>query len=199
MPTPTSSRQRLTADGFSEQRELVGCEARYERPEVVRSSHMDLSSSAERPPGGIVAKQRSGWALGRILCVGEMGTAFRDPHPPESSPAIYAVRYRETAPSISCLGTRVTLTLVFFIATGLFAALPDAARPHPPGAGGLRECAGQAGLACMRETCSATFSPRPMNPQGANSTMVTLLRLRPSKKSPGHWACNNLPCYNWPL
>lgn len=47
-------------DGFSEQQELVGGEARHERPEWVRSSHMDLSHAPERPPGGIVAKQRFG-------------------------------------------------------------------------------------------------------------------------------------------
>lgn len=44
-------------DGFSEQLELVGGEVRHERPEWVRSSHMDLPHSPERPPGGIVAKQ----------------------------------------------------------------------------------------------------------------------------------------------
>ncbi len=47
-------------DSFSEQLEVVGGEARHERPEGVRSSHMDLSHPPERPPGGIVAKQRSG-------------------------------------------------------------------------------------------------------------------------------------------
>lgn len=55
-------------DGFSGQLELVGGEARHDGPEGVRSSHMDLSRPPERPPGGIVAKQRSGWALGQILC-----------------------------------------------------------------------------------------------------------------------------------
>lgn len=51
-------------DGFSEQHELVGGKARHERPEGVRSSHMDLSHPPERPPGGIVAKQTR--AKGRL-------------------------------------------------------------------------------------------------------------------------------------
>lgn len=57
-------------DGYSEQQELVCGEARHERSEGVRSSHMDLSHPTERPSGGIVAKQRSGWALGLILFLG---------------------------------------------------------------------------------------------------------------------------------
>lgn len=54
--------------GFPERQELLGGEARHERPEGVRSSHADLSHSPERTPGSIAAKQRSGWALGQILC-----------------------------------------------------------------------------------------------------------------------------------
>lgn len=50
-------------DDFSEQQELVGGEARHKCPEGVCPSHMDLSHPPERPPGGIVVKQRSGWAL----------------------------------------------------------------------------------------------------------------------------------------
>ena len=75
-------------DGFSEQQELVGGEARHERPEGVRSSHMDLSHPPERPPGGIVAKQRSGWALGQILCLAGKSIAFGGLAVPESSPVI---------------------------------------------------------------------------------------------------------------
>lgn len=83
-------------DGFSEQHELVGGKARHERPEGVRSSHMDLSHPPERPPGGIVAKQRSGWALGQILClagkliikVAGKGMAFGDLAATESSAVI---------------------------------------------------------------------------------------------------------------
>lgn len=83
-------------DGFSEQHELVGGKARHERPEGVRSSHMDLSHPPERPPGGIVAKQRSGWALGQILClagkliikVAGKSMAFGDLAAPESSAVI---------------------------------------------------------------------------------------------------------------
>lgn len=41
------------ADGFSEQQELVGGQARHERPKGVRSSHIDLSHPPERPPGRI--------------------------------------------------------------------------------------------------------------------------------------------------
>lgn len=69
-------------DGFSEQQELVGGEARHERPEGVRSSHMDLSHPPERPHGRIVAKQRSGWALGQILCLAGKGIAFGDRRAP---------------------------------------------------------------------------------------------------------------------
>ena len=76
------------ADGFSEQQELVGGEARHERPEGVRSFHMDLSHPPERPPGGIVAKQRSGWALGRILCLAGKSITFGNLPVPESSPVI---------------------------------------------------------------------------------------------------------------
>ena len=47
-------------NGFSEQQELVGGQTRHERPEGVRSAHMDLSHPPERPPREIVAKQRSG-------------------------------------------------------------------------------------------------------------------------------------------
>lgn len=76
------------ADGFSEQQELVGGEARHERPEGVRSFHMDFSHPPERPPGGIVAKQRSGWALGRILCLAGKSITFGNLPVPESSPVI---------------------------------------------------------------------------------------------------------------
>lgn len=71
-------------DGFSEQLELVGGEARHDVPEGVRSSHMDLSHPPERPPGGIVANQRSGWALGQILCLAWKSIAFGGPSVPES-------------------------------------------------------------------------------------------------------------------
>lgn len=47
-------------EDFSEQQGLVSGQARHERPEGIRSSHMDLPHPPERPPGGIVAKQRSG-------------------------------------------------------------------------------------------------------------------------------------------
>lgn len=80
-------------DGFSEQLEVVGGEARNERPEGVRSSHMDLPHPPERPPGGIVAKQRSGWALGQILHLAGKSIAFGGPAVPESSPVIYTVRF----------------------------------------------------------------------------------------------------------
>lgn len=63
-------------DGFSEQWELVGGQVRRERPKGVRSSHMDLSHPPERPPGGIVAKQRSGWTLGRVFCLAAGYMAF---------------------------------------------------------------------------------------------------------------------------
>ena len=51
----------LLVDGFSGQQEPIDGETRYERPKGVRSSHMDLSHPPERPPGGIVVKQRSEW------------------------------------------------------------------------------------------------------------------------------------------
>ena len=70
-------------NGFSEQQELVGGQTRHERPEGVRSSHMDLSHPPERPPRGIVAKQRSGWALGQILCLSRKSVAFGDLALPE--------------------------------------------------------------------------------------------------------------------
>ena len=54
-------------DGFSEQQELVGGEARLKRPEGVRSSHMDLSHPPERQPGGIGAKQRFGRCSGKFF------------------------------------------------------------------------------------------------------------------------------------
>lgn len=75
-------------DGFSEQQELDCGEARHERPEGVRSSHMDLSHPPERPPGGIVAKQRSRWALGQTLCLAGKSIAFGGLAAPESSPVI---------------------------------------------------------------------------------------------------------------
>lgn len=75
-------------DGLSEQQELVGGQARHERSEGVRSSHIDLSHPPERPPGGIVAKQRSGWALGQILCLAGKSMAFGGLAAPESSPVI---------------------------------------------------------------------------------------------------------------
>lgn len=74
--------------GFPERQELLGGEARHERPEGVRSSHMDLSHPPKRPPGGIVAKQRSGWALAQILCLPGKSMAFKDLPVPESSPVI---------------------------------------------------------------------------------------------------------------
>ena len=75
-------------DGLSKQQELVGGQARHERPEGARSSHMDLPQPPERPPGGTVAKRRSGWALGQILCLAGKGIAFGEPSAPESSPVI---------------------------------------------------------------------------------------------------------------
>lgn len=63
-------------DDLSEQQELVGGQARNECPEGVRSSRIDLSRPPERPPGGIVAKQRSGWALGQILRLAGKSKAF---------------------------------------------------------------------------------------------------------------------------
>lgn len=75
-------------NGFSEQQELVGGQTRHERREGVRSSHIDLSHPPERPPGGIVAKQRSGWAFGQILCLAGKSMAFGDLAVPESLPVI---------------------------------------------------------------------------------------------------------------
>ncbi len=75
-------------DGLSEQQELVGGQARNECPEGVRSSHMDLSRPPERPPGGIVAKQRSGWAFGLILCFAGKSMAFGDLPVPELASVI---------------------------------------------------------------------------------------------------------------
>lgn len=75
-------------DGFPEQQELVGGQARHERPEGIRSSHMDLPHPPERPHGGIVAKQRFGWALGQILCLAGRSIAFEDLSVPESPPGI---------------------------------------------------------------------------------------------------------------
>ena len=57
------------AYGLSGQQELVAGESRNELPEGVRSSHIELPHPPERPPEGIVAKQRSGWTLGQILCL----------------------------------------------------------------------------------------------------------------------------------
>lgn len=55
--------------GLSEQKELVGDEARHEYPEGVRPSHIELSHLQARPSGGIGALQRSGWALSQIPCL----------------------------------------------------------------------------------------------------------------------------------
>ena len=86
---PAAGATAPLVDGFSERQELVGGKARNERPEGVRSSHMDLSHPPERPPGGIVAKQRSGWALGQILCLAGKSAVFRGGlRLPESSPVI---------------------------------------------------------------------------------------------------------------
>ena len=63
-------------DGLPEQQELADDKTRHERPEGVRSSRMDLSRPPERPPGGIVTKQRSGWALGQILRLAGKSKAF---------------------------------------------------------------------------------------------------------------------------
>lgn len=65
--------------------------SRDERTEGIRSSYMDLSHPPERPPGGIVAKQRSGWALGQILCLAGKSIGFGDPAVPEPSPVIQNV------------------------------------------------------------------------------------------------------------
>ena len=78
----TRAQSAPLVDDFSEQQELVGGEARHERSEGVRTSHMDLSRPPERTPGGIVAKQRSGWALGQILCLAGKGIAFGDRRAP---------------------------------------------------------------------------------------------------------------------
>lgn len=75
-------------DGFSVQQELVGGEACHERPEGVCLSHMDLSHPPERPPGGIVAKQRSGLALGQIHCLARKDIVFGGLAVPDSSPVI---------------------------------------------------------------------------------------------------------------
>lgn len=82
---PPAAAARLV-NGFSVQQELVDGEARHERPEGVCLSHMDLSHPPERPPGGIVAKQRSGLALGQILCLAGKSVAFGDVPVSESSP-----------------------------------------------------------------------------------------------------------------
>lgn len=82
---PLAAAARLV-DGFSVQRELVGGEARHERPEGACLSHMDMHHPPERPPGGIVAKQRSGRAFGQILCLARKDIAFGGLAVPESSP-----------------------------------------------------------------------------------------------------------------
>lgn len=74
--------------GFPERQELLDGEARHERPEGVRSSHMDLSHPPERPPGGIVAKQRSRLALRQIHCLARKDIAFGGLAVPDSSPVI---------------------------------------------------------------------------------------------------------------
>lgn len=84
---PPAAAARLV-DGFSVQQDLVGSQARHEHPEGISSSHIDLSHPPERPPGGIVAKQRSGWALGQILCLARKDIAFGGLAVPESSPVI---------------------------------------------------------------------------------------------------------------
>ena len=76
------------ADVFSEQQEHVGGQAHHDYPKGSRSSHMDLPHPPERPPGGIVAKQRSGWALGQIPCLAGKSMAFGDLAAPESSAVI---------------------------------------------------------------------------------------------------------------
>lgn len=80
-------------DVFSEHQEVVGGQARHERPKGVRASHMDLPHPSERPPGGIVAKQKTRWALGQILCLAGKSIAFGDLAVPESTPDIQAVRF----------------------------------------------------------------------------------------------------------
>lgn len=84
---PPAAAARLV-DGFSVQQDLVGSQARHEHPEGICSSHIDLSHPPESPPGGIVAKQRSGWALGQILCLARKDIAFGGLAVPESSPVI---------------------------------------------------------------------------------------------------------------
>ncbi len=84
---PPAAAARLV-DDFSVQQELVGGEARHERPEGVCLSHMDLSHPPERPPGGIVAKQRSGRALGQIPCLARKDITFGGLAVPDSSPVI---------------------------------------------------------------------------------------------------------------
>lgn len=84
---PPAAAARLV-DGFSVQQELVGGEARHERPEGVCLSHVDLPHRPERPPGGIVAKQRSGLALGQIHCLARKDIAFGGLAVPDSSPVI---------------------------------------------------------------------------------------------------------------
>lgn len=64
-------------DGFSVQQELVGGEARHERPEGVCLSHMDLSHPPKRPPGGIVAEKRSGAGARANSLFGSEGHGIR--------------------------------------------------------------------------------------------------------------------------
>lgn len=87
---PPAAAAHLVND-FSEQQGLVGGEASHERFEGVHSSHMDLPHPPERPPGGIVFKQRSGWVLGQILCLAGKSVAFGDLPVPESSSVIKTV------------------------------------------------------------------------------------------------------------
>lgn len=84
---PAAAAARLV-DSFSVQQEPVGAQALHECPEGICSSHMDLSHPPERPLGGIVAKQRSGRALGQILCLARKDIAFGGLAVPESSPVI---------------------------------------------------------------------------------------------------------------
>lgn len=53
--------------GFPERQELLGGEARHERSEGVRSSHMDLSHPPERPPGELALNIDSGGAQANSL------------------------------------------------------------------------------------------------------------------------------------
>lgn len=90
-PVPPGARgaaRRVPRHGLSEQKELVGGQARHERSEGIRSSHIDLSHPPERPSGGIVAKQGFGWVLVQILCLAGKSMAFGDPSVPELSPVI---------------------------------------------------------------------------------------------------------------